>query len=89
MSAEGFLTCLSRSLTSIILARAGIRGESLTYIEAASILLSKGFPQEETDAVIRLLENIDSVRFSGREMDASNREKLLLETREMVRKISK
>jgi hypothetical protein len=89
MSAEGFLTCLFRALTSIILARAGIRGESLTYIEAASILLSKGFPQEETDAVIRLLENIDSVRFSGREMDASNREKLLLETREMVRKISK
>jgi hypothetical protein len=89
MSAEGFLTCLSRSLTSILLARSGTRGEALTYAEANAILLSNGFSEEDADSVTRLLESIDSARFSGREMDSISRETLMSETREMVRKISK
>jgi hypothetical protein len=89
MSAEGFLTCLSRSLTSILLARSGTRGESLTYAEAKAILLSNGFSKDDADSVIRLLESIDSARFSGRELDSIIRETLLSETREMVRKILK
>ncbi len=40
VSAEAFLTCLSRSLISILLFRAGVKGESLTYAEAESILKS-------------------------------------------------
>jgi hypothetical protein len=42
-SAEVFLTCLSRSLISILLAKAGVKGESLTYAEAENILKSRGF----------------------------------------------
>ncbi len=86
--AEVFLTCLSRSLISMLLARAGIKGESLTYAEAEMILRSKGFSDADAGAVTRLLERIDSVRFSGAEMDLPSRETLLAETRELIRKIS-
>jgi hypothetical protein len=89
VSAEGFLTCLSRSLTSSLLAKAGVRGESLTYAEAETILLSKGFSEEDTRSVSHLLERIDSARFSGQEMDSISRETLLSETREQVKRISK
>lgn len=88
VSAEVFLTCLSRSLISTLLAKAGVKGESLTYAEAETILKSRGFPEEAARSATHLLERIDSVRFSGQEMDASSRETLLSETREMVRMIS-
>jgi hypothetical protein len=86
--AEVFLTCLSRSLISILLAKAGVKGESLTYAEAENILKSRGFSEEAAMSVTRLLKRIDSARFSGQEMDSSRREALLSETRELVRKIS-
>ncbi len=86
--AETFLTCLSRSVISILLAKAGVRGESLTYAEAKTILLSIGFSEEDARAGASLLERIDSARFSGREMDSGSRERLLSETRELIRKLS-
>ncbi len=88
ISAEEFLTCLSRSLISILLSRAGVKGESLTYAEAETILRSGGFSEETATSATRLLEKIDSARFSGQGMDAKSREILLSETRELVRKIS-
>ena len=89
VSAEVFLTCLSRSLISILLSRAGVKSESLTYAEAESILQSIGFSEEIARSATCLLERIDSVRFSGREMDYLSREALLSETRELVRTISR
>jgi hypothetical protein len=86
--AEEFLTCLSRSLISILLSRAGIKGESLTYAEAELILKSGGFSEEAARSATRLLERIDSARFSSQGMDLESRETLLSETRELVRKIS-
>jgi len=88
VSTEAFLTCLSRSLISILLSRAGVMGESLTYIEAETILKSFGFSEEDAQSATRLLERIDSARFSGQGMDLKSRETLLTETRELVRKIS-
>jgi hypothetical protein len=88
VSAEVFLTCLSRSLISILLAKAGVKGESLTYVEAEMILKTGGFSEEAARSVTGLLEKIDSARFSGLEMDLRSRETLLSETRELVRKIS-
>ena len=87
ISAEEFLTCLSRSLISILLSKAGVKGESLTYIEAESILKSTGFSEEDARAATHLIERIDSARFSGQEMDSRSRETFLSETRELVRKI--
>jgi hypothetical protein len=89
VSAEVFLTCLSRSLISILLSRAGVKGESLTYIEAETILKSIGFSEEAAQSATRLLERIDSIRFSGQDMDLLSRETLLTETRELVRTISR
>jgi hypothetical protein len=87
--AEAFLTCLSRSLISSLLSRAGVKGESLTYAEAESILKSSGFSEEAAGSATRLLERIDSARFSGQEMNIRSRETLLTETRDLVRMISK
>jgi hypothetical protein len=88
ISAEEFLTCLSRSVISILLSRAGIKGESLTYAEAETILKSGGFSEDAAKSATILLEKIDSARFSGQGIDAKSRETLLAETRELVRKIS-
>ena len=89
ISAEEFLTCLSRSLISTLLSRAGLKGESLTYAEAESILKSGGFSEEAARSATCLLEKIDSARFSGQGLDSKTREILLTETRELVRKISR
>jgi hypothetical protein len=86
---EAFLTCLSRSLISSLLSRAGVKGESMTYAEAESILKSAGFSTEAAGSAARLLERIDSARFSGQEMNVRSRETLLTETRNLVRMISK
>lgn len=88
ISLEDFLTCLSRSLISILFAKSGVMGESLTYSEAETILLSGGFSEETAGSAVSLLERIDSARFSGQRLDMKNRETLLSETREVVRKIS-
>lgn len=88
ITAEAFLACLSRSLISTLLAKAGVKGESLTYAEAEMILKSKGFSVADAGSASRLLEKIDSVRFSGQELDSRNRETLLSETRELVGKIT-
>lgn len=89
VSADEFLTCLSRSLISILLSRAGVKGESLTYIEAETILKSAGFSEEAAKSATHLIERIDSGRFSGHELDSKSRETLLAETRELVRMISR
>ena len=52
------------------MSKAGIKGESLTYAEAESILKSGGFSEEAARSATRLLEKIDSARFSGQEMDS-------------------
>lgn len=88
VSVEAFLTSLSRSLVSTLLSKAGVKGESLTYAEAESILRLRGFSQEIAGSATRLLARIDSARFSGQEMDLSSRESLLAETRELIRRIS-
>jgi hypothetical protein len=88
VSTDEFLTCLSRSLISILLSRAGVKGESLTYAEAETILKSAGFSAETAQSAAKLLERIDSVRFSGQGLDSLSRDTLLSETREMLRTIS-
>jgi hypothetical protein len=87
-SGEEFLSCLYRALVSAILSKAGTKGESLTYSEAAQILRSAGYTDETGAQAAGLLEKIESAKFSGRGLDRDFREELLAETKQMVRSLS-
>jgi len=88
LSREEFLSCLYRSLISVILSKAGVKGESLTYAEAENILQSKGYSDEIAANAANLLEKIESAKFSGLNMNDEFKQHLLSETRQMVRSLS-
>ena len=89
ISAEEFLSCLSRSLISTVLSKAGVRGESLTYAEVETILAAGGFSESVVQTAVHLLGKIDSAKFSGGGIDSDDRKSLLAETRELMRDLSK
>ncbi len=88
-SGEEFLSCLYRSLISIIFSKAGTKGESLTYTEAADILRSCGYSDEIAKQAAALLEKIESAKFGGGTMDKIFKENLVSETKEIVRSLSR
>jgi len=70
------------------LSKAGVIGESLTYAEAREILKLKGYSQEIIEQAARLLEKIESAKFSGLGNNKESGKELLLETRQMLRRLS-
>ncbi|GBC60098.1 hypothetical protein DENIS_1042 [Desulfonema ishimotonii] len=82
-----FLSQLYQAVISMILARAGTQGESLTCAEAEAMLRPGGCPPETAQGAARLLERIESARFGGLEMDESEKAALLTETRELLRSL--
>jgi hypothetical protein len=85
--ADAFLTLLYQALTAAILAAAGRIGETLTWKEAESLLLGSGRSAEEAHQAAELLANIESSKFSGRSLSDSEREALLAQTRQTMRKL--
>ena len=83
-----FLSCLYRGVVSAILSRAGALGESLTGAEAETILRGQGYPPEVVQQAAGLLERIESAKFGGAPLNPRDRERLLSETRRLVRRIS-
>ncbi len=83
-----FLSCLYRGVVSAILSRSGASGESLTGAEAEMILNGQGFPPEVVQGASGLLELIESAKFGGAPLASPERERLLAETRRLVRRIS-
>ena len=88
VSEEDFLSGLYRGIVSIVLSKAGVKGESLTTVEAKDILLSNGYSEDIADRAAGLLERIESTRYSGLKTDASFREDVLSETREIFKRLS-
>lgn len=87
-SGEEFLTCLYKALISAILSKAGVTGESLTCAEAREILQSRGYSPETSDQAAKLLEKIESARFSGLANNMESGRELLLETGQMLKRLS-
>ena len=79
-----FLSCLYKALVSAIYARAGIKGESLTYAEAKKILCANGCSKKTATQAATLLEKIESAQYGGLGMDKEVREELLAETKQLV-----
>ncbi|MFC1887105.1 BatD family protein, partial [Thermodesulfobacteriota bacterium] len=88
-SGEDFFFNLHRALVSIILSKAGVKGESLTYAEAVDILRTNGYPDETADRAAALLERIDSYRYSGLQTDEAFKTDLFNETKQLVRNLSR
>lgn len=89
VSGEEFLSCLYRSVISIIFSKAGTKGESLTYTEAGEILRSCAYTDDIAEHAAAILEKIESAKFGGGTMDKAFKEKLLSETKELVRSLSR
>jgi len=84
-----FFSLLSRSIVSAIYSKAGVRGESLTYLEAEKILRSKGFPGDTAKHAAALLRKIDTVRYGGPDMEPFSGKAILDETKQLVRGLVK
>jgi hypothetical protein len=84
---EEFLTLLHQALTAAILATAGRMGAALTWKEAEALLLASGRSAEEARQAAKLLAAIESSKFSGLTMSARQRDELLAQTRQTIRKL--
>ncbi|RLB91132.1 MAG: hypothetical protein DRH26_08475 [Deltaproteobacteria bacterium] len=69
---------LYSSLVAMIFGKGGKKGESITITEAQKILIAAGVDDNQIDRITNLLENIESVRFGGKKINA-DKAKLLLE----------
>jgi len=87
LSGDEFLSALYRALVSAVLSKAGTKGESLTYSEAASILENFGYSEKTARSASDILEKIESAKFSGAVMNETMKTELLSETRRLVRSL--
>lgn len=81
------LTALYQAVVSAILARANLKGESLTYAEARRILQETGYGAEQAEAGAGLLAAIESAKFGGENRQADP-EELLHRTRRFIQTLS-
>jgi len=84
-SREEFLSCLYLALISSIHAKAGTKGESLTYAEAEKVLLTKGYPEEIAEEAAAMLKQIESAKYSGSEISVERKKELLVKTRKFIK----
>jgi hypothetical protein len=84
-----FLSSLYRALVSAILGARGIVGTSLTWSEARSQLVSLGWETDAAEAAATLLEEIESLNYSGGVLDRSRRKDLLARTRDTIRRLGR
>jgi hypothetical protein len=81
------LSSLYQSLTAAIMAAIGRQGEALTWEEAEALLRQNGLDEERARQAAQLLVEIESAKFSGSTLSADQRQALLTQTRQMVRKL--
>ena len=86
-SEEAFLSALYTALVSSVFSVSGSRGESLTYAEVRWILTENGFDSDMSDRAAGLLEQIESARYSGKQLSSSDRDGLLSEVKHMIRRM--
>ncbi|WP_054032874.1 BatD family protein [Desulfatitalea tepidiphila] len=85
--ASAFLTALYQALTSAIFARIGRSGEALAWKEAETLLCGHGVDPELSRQAAELLTQIESSKFSGARISREERERLLVGTRQMIRRL--
>jgi hypothetical protein len=76
-------------LTSAILSRSGSLGEALTWKEAQDILLASGYEPDKALHAARLLQEIESSKYSGVSLAPQEQLHLLNAARETIRGLLK
>jgi hypothetical protein len=84
-----FLAELHRALIAAIYARVGTTGESLTWREAEELLRDHGYNAQSAAETARLLEHVESCRYSPGGLDRSDWSALLNRIRRIVRRLIK
>ncbi len=87
LAPETRLDHLFKAVVYAVYARAGRRGESLTYREARQVLLDNGCDQSLTDEICRLLEEIEQARYGGRDVNTDFFDRALASTGRLIRRI--
>ncbi len=80
-----FLGHLYSSLVALIFSKGGKKGESVTITEAHNILTDAGVDGTQIEKITHLLENIESVRFGGKKIDADKAKSLLEKTKKTMK----
>ena len=86
LTGEVFLAFLYRALVAAIFAADGSTGESLTYLEAETILTRKGLSVDVVGRTVELLKKIDSAKYGGLVLDPQLKIELLAETRQRIKR---
>lgn len=84
---EARLDLLFKAVVYAVYARAGRRGESLTYREARQMLRENGCEASVADETCRLLSEIEQARYGGRSVDTVFFEKVRTSTGALIRRI--
>jgi hypothetical protein len=84
-----FMADLHRALIAAIFARVGTKGESITWREAEELLQAKGCDRETAGEAARLLEGVESSRYSPSALDRAKRSARLGQVRRVVRRLAK
>ena len=80
------LDWLHKAVVYAVNARAGRRGESLTYREARQLLQAHGCEASLTDQVSRLLETVEQARYGGRNVDPAYLKETLTSAAGLIRR---
>lgn len=86
-SVEDRLDLLFKAVVYAVYARAGRKGESLTYREARQLLKEKGCEEALADKSCRLLEEIEQARYGGRTVDPAFFKEKLTSAGTLIRRI--
>ena len=82
-----FLSALYRSLIYAIFSTARLKGESLTYAEAEKLLTSNGTGADIAAEASSLLNQIESARYGGMNLESSEKKDLFPRTQKVVRRL--
>jgi hypothetical protein len=84
---DKLLSYLYRALISAVLAKGGMKGESLTYSETETILQQNGISSQTAKEVTMLLMRIDSIRYGGEEKNPEFLKDLLQKIQKMIERL--
>ena len=87
LSEEAFLSNIYKAFVSKVFATAAISGETLTTHEAGEILKNAGYNEDLVNSAQQFIERLESIRFSGRQLNEDVRNELLNSTRQLFRKL--
>jgi hypothetical protein len=87
LNVEERLDLLFKAVVYAVYARAGRKGESLTYREARELLRGNGCEEAVADSASRLLEVIEQARYGGRTVDPDFFRETLASAETLIRRI--